>query len=447
MFRVLASASFPAACCQPKVPYDVASRLVHSASYDVALVGGGIVGLATARELILRHPALSFILLEKEKELSVHQSGHNSGVIHSGIYYTPGSLKARLCVRGASLAYDYCDKKGLPYKKCGKLIVAVEQEEIPRLQALYERGQKNNVPGLSIVDAEGIREREPFCRGIMALDSPHTGIVDWRQVALQYGKDFEEAGGKVRTQYEVTDISAVKESPAGGAEGLKYPIAIKDKKGSEVRCRYVLTCGGLYSDRLSQISGCSQEPRIVPFRGDYLVLKPEKHHLVKGNIYPVPDPRFPFLGVHFTPRMDGNIWLGPNAVLAFKREGYKVYDVNVRDMADALSFRGLQKLVLRNMTYGVGEMYRGIFIGAQVKLLQKYIPEISSSDVLRGPSGVRAQALDRDGNLVDDFVFDGGVGDVGSRVLHVRNAPSPAATSSLAIGEMIADEVESRFAL
>uniref|UniRef100_A0A4W6FHY0 L-2-hydroxyglutarate dehydrogenase, mitochondrial n=1 Tax=Lates calcarifer TaxID=8187 RepID=A0A4W6FHY0_LATCA len=393
-------------------------------TYDVAVVGGGIVGLATARELILRHPSLSFILLEKEKELAVHQSGHNSGVIHSGIYYTPGSLKARLCVRGATLAYEYCEKKGLPYKRCGKLIVAVEQEEIPRLKALYERGLKNNVRDLSIVDAKGIREREPL-----------TGCY------------FEEAGGTVVTEYEVNDISMVKESSAGSTEGMKYPLAIRDKKGNEVRSRYVLTCGGLYSDRLSQISGCSREPRIVPFRGDYLVLKPEKHYLVKGNIYPVPDPRFPFLGVHFTPRMDGSVWLGPNAVLAFKREGYKVYDFNARDFVDALSFRGLQKLVLRNITYGIGEMYRGINIGAQVKILQKYIPELSLNDVLRGPAGVRAQALDQDGNLVDDFVFDGGVGDVGSRVLHVRNAPSPAATSSLAIAEMIADEVESRFSL
>uniref|UniRef100_A0A3B4BGQ1 L-2-hydroxyglutarate dehydrogenase, mitochondrial n=1 Tax=Periophthalmus magnuspinnatus TaxID=409849 RepID=A0A3B4BGQ1_9GOBI len=372
-------------------------------SYDVAIVGGGIVGLATSRELILRHPNLSFILVEKEKELSLHQSGHNSGVIHSGIYYTPGSLKARLCVRGATLAYEYCDKKGLPYKKCGKLIVAVEQEEIPRLKALYERGLKNNVRDMSMVDAKGIREREPFCRGIMAIDSPYTGIVDWRMVALRYGQDFEEAGGRIVTEFEVNDISMATESPEGSTEGMKYPIVIRDTKGEEVRSRFVLTCGGLYSDRLSQISGCSREPRIVPFRGDYLVLKPEKHYLVKGNIYPVPDPRFPFLGVHFTPRMDGNVWLGPNAVLAFKREGYKLFDFNARDMVDALSFRG--------------------------------------------PAGVRAQALDRAGNLVDDFVFDGGVGDVGSRVLHVRNAPSPAATSSLSIAEMVADEVEKRFSL
>ncbi|KAJ8341105.1 hypothetical protein SKAU_G00333960 [Synaphobranchus kaupii] len=425
---------------------NVTSRRNHS-SYDVAIVGGGIVGLATARQLVLRHPDLSFIVLEKEKELAVHQSGHNSGVIHSGIYYTPGSLKARLCVRGATMAYDYLEKKGIPYKRCGKLIVAVEREEIPRLNALYERGQKNNVRDLSIIDAKEIREREPYCRGLMALDSPYTGIVDWRLVSLTYAKDFQEAGGTVVTEFEANDIAMVTESPADTTDGMKFPIAIRSSKGEEVRCRYVLTCGGLYSDRLSQISGCSPEPRIVPFRGDYLVLKPEKHYLVKGNIYPVPDPRFPFLGVHFTPRMDGSVWLGPNAVLAFKREGYRVYDLNIRDFADAVSFRGLQKLVLKNIVYGVGEMYRGIFIRAQVKLLKKYIPEMTVSDVLRGPAGVRAQALDRDGNLVDDFVFDGGVGDVGSRVLHVRNAPSPAATSSLAIAEMIADEVESRFSL
>ncbi|XP_034050893.1 L-2-hydroxyglutarate dehydrogenase, mitochondrial [Thalassophryne amazonica] len=447
MIRIVSSLRFNSACAaQLKLIRNIKVSSRHS-SYDVAVVGGGIVGLAAARELILRHPTLNFILLEKEKELSMHQSGHNSGVIHSGIYYTPGSLKARLCVRGATLAYEYCDKKGLPYKRCGKLIVALEQEEIPRLRALHERGMQNNVRDLSIVDAKGIREREPYCRGIMALDSPYTGIVDWRMVALQYGKDFEEAGGKVVTEYEVSDIAMAKENPAGSTEGMNYPIAVRDEKGNEVRCRYVLTCGGLYSDRLSQISGCGREPRIVPFRGDYLILKPEKHYLVKGNIYPVPDPRFPFLGVHFTPRMDGNIWLGPNAILAFKREGYNMFDFHVKDFADAVFYRGLQKLVWKNIIYGMEEFYRGMFIGAQVKILQKYIPQMSASDVLRGPSGVRAQALDRNGKLVDDFVFDGGVGDVGSRVLHVRNAPSPAATSSLAIAEMIADEVDSRFSL
>ncbi|XP_061599521.1 L-2-hydroxyglutarate dehydrogenase, mitochondrial [Cololabis saira] len=449
--RMLATLRSPAllGVCGPQAALlkgTAARRLLHS-SYDVAVVGAGIVGLAAARELLLRHPALSFVLLEKEKELATHQSGHNSGVIHSGIYYTPGSLKARLCVRGATLAYDYCDKKGIPYKRCGKLIVALQQEEIPRLNALYQRGLQNNVRELAVVDARGIREREPYCRGIAALDSPYTGIVDWRMVALRYGSDFQDAGGKVVTEFEVSDISTLKESPAGSPEGMKHPIVLRDKKGKAVRCRHVLTCGGLYSDRLSQISGCSPEPRIVPFRGDYLVLKPEKHYLVRGNIYPVPDPRFPFLGVHFTPRMDGSVWLGPNAVLAFKREGYNVFDFNAQDFADALSFRGLQRLVMKNAAYGLGEMYRGVFTGAQVRILQKYIPELSLGDVLRGPAGVRAQALDRDGNLVDDFVFDGGVGEMAGRVLHVRNAPSPAATSSLAIAEMIADEVERRFAL
>ncbi|XP_069591420.1 L-2-hydroxyglutarate dehydrogenase, mitochondrial isoform X2 [Ranitomeya imitator] len=352
----------------------------HS-TYDIVIVGAGIVGLASARQLILSHPNLRFAILEKENEIASHQSGHNSGVIHSGIYYTPGSLKARLCVRGASLLYGYCDLKRIPYKQCGKLIVAIRHQEIPRLQALYERGLQNSVPGLRIIDAKGIREKEPYC------------------------------------------------------------------KGEEVYCKYVLTCAGLFSDRVSQISGCSAEPRIVPFRGDYLVLKPEKCYLVKGNIYPVPDPRFPFLGVHFTPRMDGNIWLGPNAVLAFKREGYRLCDFNARDFGEAITYSGLRKLVLKNLVYGMGEMYRALFLQAQLKELQKFIPELSSNDILRGPSGVRAQALDRDGNLVDDFVFDGGSGAIASRILHVRNAPSPAATSSMAIAEMIASEVEKRFNL
>ncbi|TRY56416.1 hypothetical protein DNTS_025696 [Danionella cerebrum] len=376
---------------------------LHSGSFDVAIIGGGIVGLASARELILRHPNLRFTLLEKEKELALHQTGHNSGVIHTGIYYTPGSLKAQLCVRGAMLTYQYCQKKGVPYKRCGKLIVAVEREEIPRLKALYERGLKNNVQDLRLIDSKGIREKEPYCRGIMALDSPYTGIVDWRVVALAYGSDFQDAGGTVLTDFEASDISTAAESSGGGAEGLKHPIVIRSVQGQEVRCRFVLACGGLYSDRLSEMSGCSSEPRIVPFRGDYLVLKPEKNYLVRGNIYPVPNPRFPFLGVHFTPRMDGSIWLGPNAVLALKREGYKLFDFDAQDVISALSYRG--------------------------------------------PSGVRAQALDAEGNLVDDFVFDGGQGELGSRVLHVRNAPSPAASSSLAIAEMIADELEKRFEL
>ncbi|KAM4664824.1 L-2-hydroxyglutarate dehydrogenase, mitochondrial isoform 2-T2 [Discoglossus pictus] len=281
----------------------------------------------------------------------------------------------------------------------------------------------------------------------MALDSPYTGIVNYKQVAQSYTDDFCDAGGSVLTDFEVTNIEMVQECPEGSEGGLEYPIVIRNTKGEEVYCKYVLTCAGLFSDRLSQVSGCSPEPRIVPFRGDYLVLKPEKCYLVKGNIYPVPNPRFPFLGVHFTPRMDGSVWLGPNAVLAFKREGYRLLDFNGKDFFEAITYSGLRKLVLKNLSYGIGEMYRACFLSAQVKELQKFVPELSINDIHRGPSGVRAQALDRDGNLVDDFVFDGGSSDIANRILHVRNAPSPAATSSLAIAEVIVSEVEQRFEL
>ncbi|XP_038612666.1 L-2-hydroxyglutarate dehydrogenase, mitochondrial [Tachyglossus aculeatus] len=419
----------------------------RSSSYDVVIVGGGIVGLASARVLALRHPELSFGILEKEKELASHQTGHNSGVIHSGIYYKPGTLKAKLCVQGAALCYEYCDRKGIPYKQCGKLIVAAEQEELPRLKALYERGLQNGVPGLRLIDSKEIQRKEPYCRGLLAIDSPYTGIVNYTQVSLSYAEDFQDAGGNVVTDFEVKHIEVVNESPMGSIEGMKYPVVIRNSKGEEVRCRYVLTCAGLHSDRLSELSGCSPEPRIVPFRGDYLLLKPEKCYLVKGNIYPVPDPRFPFLGVHFTPRMDGSIWLGPNAVLAFKREGYRACDFSSRDVVDAVINSGLLKLVFRNFSYGMSELYKACFLSAQLKQLQRFIPEVTVGDVLRGPSGVRAQALDSEGNLIDDFVFDRGVGAIGSRILHVRNAPSPAATSSLSIAEMIADEVEQRFEL
>ncbi|XP_016049219.1 L-2-hydroxyglutarate dehydrogenase, mitochondrial [Erinaceus europaeus] len=443
------SGRLPAACGPASgrswPPWQVVSR-ASTSSFDIVIIGGGIVGLASARALILRHPALSIGVLEKEKDLATHQTGHNSGVIHSGIYYKPGSLKAKLCVQGAALMYEYCYQKGISYKQCGKLIVAVEQEEIPRLQALYDRGLQNGVQGLRLIQPEDIRKKEPYCRGLMAIDCPYTGIVDYRQVALSFAKDFQEVGGSVLTSFEVKKIEMAKESPSRSEDGLKYPIVIRNEK-EEVRCQYVLTCAGLFSDRISELSGCSPDPQIVPFRGDYLLLKPEKCYLVKGNIYPVPDSRFPFLGVHFTPRMDGSIWLGPNAILAFKREGYRPFDFNARDVMDIIVKSGLNKLAFQNFFYGVNEMYKACFLSATVKHLQKFIPEITVSDIFRGPSGVRAQALNRDGNLIDDFIFDGGVGDIADRILHVRNAPSPAATSSLAISGMIADEVQQRFKL
>ncbi|XP_036293314.1 L-2-hydroxyglutarate dehydrogenase, mitochondrial isoform X2 [Pipistrellus kuhlii] len=397
----------PAAACGSALgwprPLCQGGRGASTSSFDVVVIGGGIVGLASARALILRHPALSIGVLEKEKELAIHQTGHNSGVIHSGIYYKPESLKAKLCVQGAALIYEYCNQKGISYKQVGK--------------------------------------------GLMAIDCPYTGIVDYRQVALSFAQDFQDAGGSVLTNFEVKDIEMARESPSRSEDGMKYPIVIRNTKGEQVQCQYVVTCAGLYSDRISELSGCSPDPQIVPFRGDYLLLKPEKCYLVKGNIYPVPDSRFPFLGVHFTPRMDGSIWLGPNAVLAFKREGYKPFDFSARDITDVITKSGLIKLVSQNFSYGVSEMYKACFLSATVKHLQKFIPEITVSDIRRGPAGVRAQALDQDGNLVDDFVFDGGDGVIGSRILHVRNAPSPAATSSLAISGMIADEVQQRFKL
>ncbi|XP_022109990.1 L-2-hydroxyglutarate dehydrogenase, mitochondrial-like isoform X1 [Acanthaster planci] len=425
--------------CAPSLrSFCMASK--RNEDYDLCIVGGGIVGLAAAKELKERHPNLKCAVVEKEKELSMHQSGHNSGVIHAGIYYLPGSLKAKLCVEGADLTYKYCDENNIPYKKCGKLIVALEPEELPRLEALYERGQKNNVKDMRVIGPEEIREMEPHCRGLKAISSPHTGIVDWAEIARSFAKTFAARGGHIFTEFEVKGFRMAQ-------EGAEYPVTVQGSQGRSVRCRYVLTCGGLFADRLAQLSGCNPIPRIIPFRGDYLLLKPEKNHLVNGNIYPVPDPKFPFLGVHFTPRIDGSVWLGPNAVLAFKREGYNLLDFSVRDSIDALSFRGLRKLMFKHLAFGVREMYKGIVIAAQVKQLQRYVPELKLQDVTRGPSGVRAQALDVKGNLVDDFVFDGGEGAIGSRVLHVRNAPSPAATSSLSIAKMIIDKVESSFAL
>jgi L-2-hydroxyglutarate oxidase LhgO len=398
--------------------------------YDIAVVGGGIVGLATTRELLLRHPGLRIANVEKEDVWSKHQTGHNSGVIHSGIYYKPGSLKAKLCIEGRKLAWEYCDAKGIEYKNVGKLILATDESELGRLQDLWVRGQQNGVEGLEMLDAAQIAEREPHARGIKAIFSPVTGIVDWGLVSRTYGEDARELGADMYLGHEVTSIER-----RDGVTILKTP------KG-EVQAKYVVTCGGLYSDKLGKMTGGERDPKIVPFRGDYLILKPEKSYLVQGNIYPVPDPEFPFLGVHFTPRMDGSIWLGPNAVLAFAREGYSFFTINPPELWDAVTYPGFFKLATKYWKTGAGEMYRDLVRSAYVKALQRYIPELQPEDCLPGPSGVRAQAMASDGSLVDDFVFQGSEG-----VVHVRNAPSPAATSSLAIGKYIADDAEQRFGL
>lgn len=399
--------------------------------YDIAVVGGGIVGLATTRELLQRHPHLRIANVEKEDVWSKHQTGHNSGVIHSGIYYKPGSLKATLCTQGRKLLWDYCEQKQIEYKGVGKLIVATDESELGRLNDLYVRGQQNGIDGLELLDAAAIAEREPHCRGIKAIFSPVTGIIDYGVVARSYADDARELGADMFLGHEVTGIEE-----RGGVRVLKTP------KG-EVQAKRVVTCGGLRSDQLAKMTGGDRDPKIVPFRGDYLVLKPEKNYLVQGNIYPVPDPEFPFLGVHFTPRMDGSIWLGPNAVPAFSREGYTFFTLDAKQLWDMGTYPGVYKLLVKYWKVEAGEIYRDLIRSAYVEALQRYIPELTVDDTLPGPSGVRAQAMTVDGGMVDDFVFEG----AGDDVVHVRNAPSPAATSSLAIGKYIADDADKRFGL
>jgi (S)-2-hydroxyglutarate dehydrogenase len=401
-----------------------------SSSFDLTIVGGGILGLATARELLGRHPRLRVAVLEKEPRLGEHQSGHNSGVIHSGLYYAPGSLKARLCAEGRDRMYAYCDEHGIPYQRCGKLVVALDESELPRLEDLYRRGIANGVPGLEMVGPDRLREIEPHSAGVKAIWSPVTGIVDFRRVVESYAEEVRQRGGEIRTEHEVTGIAR-----RSGRVLLRTVHGILDTQ-------YLVTCAGLQSDRIARLTGGDEDPKIVPFRGDYFTLHPDRRHLVKGMIYPVPDPAFPFLGVHFTLRMDGEVWLGPNAVLAFAREGYSRYHVNPADLLEALTYRGFRALARKYWRTGLGEMVRDYNKAAFVRELQRYMPELRHEDVLPGPSGVRAQALSGDGKMVDDFVIS-----ADEHVIHVRNAPSPAATSSLAIGRELADMADARFTL
>jgi (S)-2-hydroxyglutarate dehydrogenase len=401
-------------------------------SYDVVIIGAGIVGLAVSRELLSRYPRLRLAVLDKEPSVGQHQTGHNSGVLHSGIYYAPGSLKARLCVQGQRELYAYCEQKGIPTDRCGKVIVAVDDAELPRLENLLQRGQANGVEGLEMIGPERLRELEPHCVGIKALYSPNTGIVDYSRVNRAYADDVEAAGGDVLPGY---GVSAISDRP--GRVVLQTPAG-------EVEAQHVVACAGLHADRVARLTGAPRDPRIVPFRGDYWILRPDRRDLARNLIYPVPDPSFPFLGVHFTRRLeDGSVWLGPNAVLAFSREGYGRLDLRPRDLAEAVAYRGFQKLATKFWKTGMQEMVRDFSKEAFLKSLQVYIPELTIADLLPGPSGVRAQALGPDGGLVDDFVFN----TQGNRVVHVRNAPSPGATSSLAIGRQIADTAADAFGL
>ena len=396
-------------------------------SFDVTIVGGGIVGLATALRLQQRRPALTIAILEKEPELATHQTGHNSGVLHAGLYYQPGSRKARLCREGKTEMEAFAEAHDIPVDHCGKLVVAVDPSELARLDALRDRAVANGVPGLEVVDRERIRELEPHAAGIRGLWSPRTGVIDFRRVALSMADELRAGGAEIRTGHTV---SAIDVRPS--------EVVVTTGRG-DVTSRLVVTCAGLQADRVAALSGDTGGPSIVPFRGDYYTLSPQASGLVRGLIYPIPDPRFPFLGVHLTKRIDGSVIAGPNAVLAFAREGYRRRDVDARDLVAALTDRGFLRLAGRYLPTGIAEMWRDWSKSAFVQQLQRYVPELRPDQVTFGPSGVRAQALARNGTLVDDFAFSGG-----PRVLHVRNAPSPAATSSLAIGSVLADEVFQR---
>lgn len=407
--------------------------------YEVAIVGAGLVGLATARELLLRRPGLRVVVLEKEPTPASQQSGHNSGVIHSGIYYTPGSLKAKACVAGHRAMLEFCQDQGIPFELCGKVIVALDESELPRLEDLYRRGIANGVQGLELIGPVRLRELEPFASGIKAIYSPQTGITDFVKVAHAYAQDIQQRGGEIITCCKVTSLSN-----KGGQTLLLCTQTHKNARNAqfEIEANYVITCGGLQADKLSQMSGKKAEMRILPFRGDYYVLRPEKRQMVKALIYPVPDPRFPFLGVHFTRRLDGAVWAGPNAVLAFAREGYQRWKINPMDMWEILSYSGFWKMAAQYWKMGLAEMFRDYVKAAYVKELQRYLPELQADDIEPGPSGVRAQALANDGRLMDDFMIL-----YGENTVHILNAPSPAATSSLVLAKMIVDEAQRNFEL
>jgi (S)-2-hydroxyglutarate dehydrogenase len=397
---------------------------------DVAIVGGGILGLAVARELLAARPGLRVTVLEREAELATHQTGRNSGVLHAGLYYTPGSLKARYCREGKAALERYADERGIPYERCGKLVVALDESEVPALAKLRQRAEANQVPGLEDVDRGRIAEIEPHVRAVRGLWSPGTGIIDYRRVALSFADDVWTAGGSIHTSHEVLGVRTL-------SDGL---VMTTDK--GELQARSMIACAGLWADRVAAMTPGSGTERIIPFRGDYYTLTPEASHLVKGLLYPVPDPRFPFLGVHFTRRIDGEVWAGPNAVLAFARTGYRRRDVSVRDMARTMTSRGFLRLAMQFWQTGAAEMWRDWSKPAFLAELQRFIPELRGGQLVFGPSGIRAQAVDLDGRLVDDFRFRGS-----ERVMHVVNAPSPAATSSLAIATDVGARALERFGL
>jgi (S)-2-hydroxyglutarate dehydrogenase len=391
---------------------------------DVIVVGAGIVGLAVARELAIRHDGMRVAVLEREEKIGAHQTSHSSGVIHAGIYYAPGSLKARLCVEGARDLYAYCEERGIPAPRSGKVIVATREDELPRLDELERRGRENQVPGLERIDADGIREIEPHATGIAGLHSPATGVVDFARVASAYAQDLENRGGTVVTGCAVTELTGNGRLIAHHAHGT-------------TTARAAIACAGAWSDRLAVKAGADPEPRIVPFRGGYLRLRPERRELIRSAIYPVPDPDLPFLGTHFTKTIDGEVLLGPSALMVAARDAYRIAKLRPRDLGQTLAWPGTWRLMSKQWRYGLGEIRAAASPRAFVSALRRYVPDLRVADVVPGPAGIRAQALSRDGKLVDDFAISRT-----ERALHVRNAPSPAATSSLALARLIADSAE-----
>ncbi len=397
--------------------------------YDVIIIGGGVVGLSAAMALS-ENKKIKIKVIEAEKELAAHQTGNNSGVIHSGLYYKPGSLKARNCVEGHELLYRFCKEHNIAYDNCGKLVVAVTEDEIPGLKKLYDRGQKNNLKGLTWLKGEEIKEYEPHVNGIAALFVPETGIVNYKQVTDKYAEIVRAEGNEVETQCAFVGLSK-------NNDGL----TVQTTRG-DLQTKYLINCGGLQSDRIAKKCGVEPGLKIVPFRGEYYKLKPQKYHLVKNLIYPVPDPEFPFLGVHFTRMIEGGIEAGPNAVLAFKREGYGKFSFSLKDTIETFTYPGFIKLAGQYMSMGMHEFYRSYVKSAFVKSLQRLIPEITGNDIVPGGAGIRAQALERNGSLTDDFRIV-----ETENMIHVLNAPSPAATASISIGRTIAQMAQKNFNL
>lgn len=397
--------------------------------YDIAIVGGGIVGLATGLKLIKSKPELKIVILEKEEQLAKHQTGNNSGVIHSGLYYKPGSLKAINCINGYHELVSFCQEEKIPYEITGKVVVATREEQKPLLENLWKRGLENGLTGTRKISLDELKEYEPHCAGVAAIHVPQTGIVDYYQVALAYGRKFMQLGGSILLKHKVLKIST-----SNNINTIETSI-------KTIESKLVINCAGLYSDKIARMnSDEADDVKIIPFRGEYYKLKKEKEYLVKNLIYPVPDPNFPFLGVHFTRMMKGGVEAGPNAVLAFKREGYKKSQINFSELAETLAWPGFQKVAAKYWKTGFGELYRSFSKAAFTKALQELIPEIQESDLVDGGAGVRAQACDRSGGLLDDFAIR-----ESETVINVLNAPSPAATSSLSIGGTVATMALKRF--